>query len=75
MSSECDVTSERYHICYITHLGVRYEIYLLSFSFDLRCQSGICISYNTGKSALPDIYAQRTRTSVHISGKAPVVVL
>ena len=28
---------------YIAHLGVRYEIYPLSFSFDLRCQSGIYI--------------------------------
>ena len=44
-------------IFYIAHLGVRYEIYTLAFPFDLRCQSGICNSYNTGKSALPDIYA------------------
>ena len=44
-------------IFYIAHLGVRYKIYPLSFSFDLRCQSGICMSHNTGKSALPDIYA------------------
>ena len=26
---------------YIAHLGVRYEIYTLSFPFDLRCQRGI----------------------------------
>ena len=30
-------------IFHITHLGVRYEIYPLSFSFDLRCQSGVYI--------------------------------
>ena len=35
----------------------------------------VCISYNTGKSALPDIYAQRPRASVYISGKALVPVL
>ena len=32
----------------------------------------ICISYNTGKSALPDIYAQRLRANAYISGKAQV---
>ena len=31
------------YIFYIAHLGVRYEIYPLSFPFDLRCQSGIYI--------------------------------
>ena len=35
----------------------------------------ICISYNTGKSALPNIYAQCPRASAHISGKARVPVL
>ena len=35
----------------------------------------IRISYNTGKSALPDIYAQRLRASAYISGKARVPVL
>ena len=30
----------------------------------------ICISYNIGKSALPDIYARRPRASAYISGKA-----
>ena len=40
----------------------------------------ICISYNTGKSALPDIYprhprAQCPRASAYISGKALVPVL
>ena len=30
----------------------------------------MCISYNTGKGALPDIYTRRPRTSGHISGKA-----
>ena len=42
-----------------------------------------CISYNTGKSALPDIYARCLRTSAnislrrraYISGKARVPVL
>ena len=35
----------------------------------------ICISYNIGKSALPDIYVQRSRASAYISGKAQVPVL
>ena len=35
----------------------------------------ICISYNTGKSALPDIYARRLRVSAYTSGKAQVPVL
>ena len=35
----------------------------------------ICISYNTGKSALPDIYARCPRASACISGKARVPVL
>jgi len=35
--------------------------------------SGICYSYNTGMSALPDIYAQRPRAD--ISGEAQVSVL
>ena len=30
----------------------------------------ICLSYNTGKRALPDMYAQRPRVSAYISGKA-----
>ena len=34
-----------------------------------------CISYNTGKSALPNIYALRPRASAYISGKARVPVL
>ena len=79
----CDIfyiahLSVRYFfIFYIAHLGVRYEIYTLAFPFDLRCQSGIyiyiCNSYNTGKSALPDIYARCP--SAYISGKARVPVL
>ena len=35
----------------------------------------VCISYNTGKSALPDIYARHPRASTYISGKARVPVL
>ena len=35
----------------------------------------ICISYNTGKSALPDIYARCPRASAYISGNARVPVL
>ena len=35
----------------------------------------ICINYNTAKSALSDIYAQRLRVSAYISGKARVPVL
>ena len=37
----------------------------------------VCISYNTSKSALPDIYALtvRPRASAYISGKAQVPVL
>ena len=34
-----------------------------------------CISYNTGKSALSDIYARCLRASTYISGKACVPVL
>ena len=30
-------------IFYITHLGVRYEIYPVYFPFDVTCQSGICM--------------------------------
>ena len=33
------------------------------------------MSYNTGKGALPDIYARRPRVSAYISGKARVPVL
>ena len=54
------------------------------------CVMYICVSYNTGKSALPDIYAltlghvyirmtpkgaQRPRASAYISGNARVPVL
>ena len=35
----------------------------------------LCISYNTGKSALPDIYARCPRASAYISGKAREPVL
>ena len=35
----------------------------------------LCISYNTGKSALPDIYARCPRASAYISGNARVPVL
>ena len=35
----------------------------------------ICNSYNTGRSALPDIYARCPRASAYISGKARVPVL
>ena len=34
----------------------------------------ICISYNTYKSALPDIYARRPRASAYISGKAHIYI-
>ena len=36
---------------------------------------GICISNNTGKSALPDICARCLKASVYISGKTRVPVL
>ena len=36
---------------------VHYTLYTLAFSFDLRCESGIYITYNTGTCVLPDIYA------------------
>ena len=45
------------------------------FSFDLRCEIVTCISYNTGMSALPDIYAQCPRASAYISGNVRVPVL
>ena len=35
----------------------------------------VFISYSTGKSALPDIYARRPRVSAYISGKVRVPVL
>ena len=35
----------------------------------------LCISYNTGKSALVDIYARCLRVSAHMSGKALLPVL
>ena len=35
----------------------------------------VCISYNTGNIALPDIYARYPRASVYISGKARMPVL
>ena len=43
-----------------------YTKYTLVNTFDLKCQCGICISYNTGNSALPDTYAQ---AQVHVEGK------
>ena len=46
---------------YIAHLGVQYETHPAHLPFNLRCQSGICISYNTGTNALPDIYARHPR--------------
>ena len=33
------------------------------------------LSYNTGKSVLPEIYARLPRVSAYTSGKAPVPVL
>ena len=35
----------------------------------------ICISYNTGKSALADIYTRCLRVSAHMLGKALLPVL
>ena len=35
-------------IFYIAHLSVRYEIYLHTFPFDLRCKSGIYIAKGNG---------------------------
>ena len=35
----------------------QYKIYCPAKAFDPLTQSVTCISYNTGKSALPDIYA------------------
>ena len=35
----------------------------------------ICISYNTGKSALPDIYARCPRASAYNTGNARVPAL
>ena len=42
---------------YIALVAGKYKIYCPALAFDPPTQSGICISYNTGKSALPDIYA------------------
>ena len=47
-----------------------------SFPFDLPTQSDTCISYDTGKSALPDIYviARHLRASAYMSVKVRVPV-
>ena len=47
----------------------------LAWAIDKWLQVISNISYNTGKSALPDIYAQRQRASAYISGKAQVPML
>ena len=40
-----------------------YLEYVPIVPFDVRCQSGICISYNMGKSGLPDIYTRCPRAA------------
>ena len=60
---------------------LQYHIYAMAFLFDIRCESVTCISYNTGKSALPDIYTRCPRVCSAqgqvciISNKAEVPVL
>ena len=39
----------------------KYKKYCPALAFDLPTQSGICISYNTGTCALPDVYARCPR--------------
>ena len=51
-------------IARLLHVGVK---------FKLSCT--VCISYNTGRNALPDIYTQCLSASGDISGKAQVPVL
>ena len=41
----------------------------------MTCSHDTCNSYNTGMSALPDMYTRFPRVSVDISGNAPVPVL
>ena len=43
--------------------------------YQVHSYQATCINYNTGKSALPDIYARCPRVSEYISGKARVPVL
>ena len=53
-----------------------YCIYAILLTCENVCDIDIvCNSYNTGKSALPDIYARCPRASAYISGKARVPVL
>ena len=48
---------------------MQYVIYIPAKSFEvwLQWDRNICISYNTSKSALPDIYARGPRASAYIS--------
>ena len=41
---------------FVSLFSVIHHICIPAFPFDPLTQSGTCISYNTGKSALPDIY-------------------
>ena len=78
--SDISLWSERYHdISLNTGLYVKHT---LVNPFDLRCQSGKYACYNTGKGALPDIYACCPRASsvqgqacIYVSGKARAPVL
>ena len=63
---------------YTYHFHILHQRILSMYISHTNLWSGIhiCISsYNTGKSALPDIYAWHLRVSAYISGKAQVPVL
>ena len=42
---------------------VKFDIYVMAFSFDLRCESVIFNSYAMGKSGLLDVYTQSLRAT------------
>ena len=48
-------------ILQVSGLPIDYNIHIIIY---------VCISYNTDKSALPDIYTRRPRAGVYLSGKA-----
>ena len=57
---------------YIQYIYIYIYIHNIIYIYNIYT---ICNSYNTGKSALPDIYARCPRASAYISGKARVPVL
>ena len=66
--AECDISVD---FPKSSHIYIYIYIYIIFIYLYLH----ICISYNTGKSAWPDIYARCPRASAYTSGKARVPVL